>query len=184
MSSLSSRIIERFVGEFPKASQPALERLRAIIDEEGAKQLKERKRGEVVPDAEQVYALYPKKVGRDEALRAITHALKKNTLEYLLGKTNLFAEAVASWPVSYRYNQDGRDMCPNPATFYNQGRFADDPKEWKRFGARKAAPHQYVSPPEPPHWREAFPDFTEKEKPWNLLQPAQQAYIIANIPPP
>jgi hypothetical protein len=32
--SLSARIIARFLGEFPKASQPAIDRLRAIIDEE------------------------------------------------------------------------------------------------------------------------------------------------------
>ncbi len=143
--------------------------------------IKERKRGAVLPEAEQVYALFPKKVGREDALKAITGALKKHPLDYLLGKTSQFAEAVNSWPSSYRYFQDGGDRCPHPATWFNAGRYADDPKEWRRHGARVAAPNQHVSPPEPQDWRRAFPDFVDKEKPWHMLQPAQQSYIIANM---
>lgn len=143
--------------------------------------MKQRRKAEAVPEAEQVYALYPKKVGRDEALRAITKQLKSHPLAYLLDKTNQFAEAVNSWPVSYRYFQDGGDRCPHPASWFNQGRFADDPKEWRRSGARKPAEHQHVSPPEPDGWRERFPDFVDKDKPWPSLQPAQQTYIINSL---
>jgi len=179
--SLSEKIIARFLAEFPKASQPALDRLRTIIDEESKGLLKERKRANITPDAEQVYALYPRKVGREDALAAITLAMKKNDLPYLLDKTNQFAEAVKSWPTSYRYFQDGGDRCPNPGTWYRQGRYADDPKTWRRHGAHTAAPSQKLAPPEPIGWKEAFPDFTDRDKPWHMLQPAQQIWIVANM---
>lgn len=128
--------------------------------------------------AEQVYQAYPRKVGKEAALIAIGKALRKMNAGELTAKTAQFAEAVNSWPVSYRFTTDGRDLCPLPATWFNQGRYADDPKEWRRFGARKSAHHQHVSPPEPQGWREQFPDFLEKEKHWTALQPAQQEYII------
>jgi hypothetical protein len=141
---------------------------------------KERKRAEVLPDAEQIYALYPKKVGKEEALRAISKALKTNSLEYLLGKTNQFKECVESWPMSYRYFQDGGDRCPHPASWFNAGRYSDDPREWKRHGARSAPPNK-IAPPEPKDWQQAFPDFVDRDKPWHMLQPAQQAWIVANM---
>jgi len=135
----------------------------------------------IATGAEQVYQLYPLKVGRDAALRAISVQLKKHELSYLLDKTNQFAEAVKSWPSSYRYLADGGDRCPHGSTWFNQGRFADDISLWKRRGARTGAPHQYVPPSEPDGWRNAFPDFTERDKPWNQLQPAQHVYIITHL---
>lgn len=153
----------------------------ALADQEFGRATKERKKAAVLPEAEQIYALFPKKVGREDALKAISGALKKHPLDYLLGKTSQFAEAVNSWPSSYRYFQDGGDRCPHPASWFNAGRYADDPKEWRRNGARVPAPNQHISPPEPQNWREAFPDFVDRDKPWPMLQPAQQAYIIANI---
>ncbi len=145
-----------------------------------AKAIKGRKKAEVLPDAEQVYALYPKKVGKEDALRAISLALKKHDLPYLLDKTNQFRECVESWPSAYRYFQDGGDRCPHPASWFNAGRYADDPREWKRHGARNA-PVNRIAPPEPPDWQAAFPDFVDRDKPWHMLQPAQQAYIMANL---
>lgn len=149
-----------------------------VVRGEVAKIKKERKRADALPEAEQVYALFPKKVGRDEALRAITKQLKAHPLSYLLDKTNQFRQAVESWPVSYRYMQDGGDRCPHPATWFNQGRFADDPKEWRRAGARKPAEHQHISPTEPQGWRERFPDFLHIDKKWEHLDSASQQYII------
>jgi hypothetical protein len=142
---------------------------------------KERKRANLVPEADQVYALYPRKINPEDAKIAITKALKKRELAYLLDKTNQFAEAVNSWPSSYRYGKDGRDLCPYGSSWFNSGGYDSDVKEWKRFGARNAAPHQHVSPPEPVGWQEAFPDFTDRDKAWTALQPAQQAYIVANM---
>lgn len=139
-----------------------------------------RKKAPVSSEAEQVYELYPKKVGREDALRAITKALKKNTVEYLMDKTNQFKECVASWPSSYRYFQDGGDRCPHPASWYNAGRYADDPREWKRHGARTAAPH-HVIPKEPEGWREHFPDFLHADKPWAHLDDASRQHIIVSM---
>jgi len=146
-----------------------------------AKATKEKRKAGIIPDADQVYALYPRKINPEDAKVAISKALKKRELSYLLDKTNQFAEAVNSWPSSYRYGRDGRDLCPYGSSWFNSGGYDSDPKEWKRFGARNAAPHQHISPPEPEGWQTAFPDFTDRDKPWNLLQPAQQAYIVANM---
>jgi hypothetical protein len=110
-----------------------------------AKAGRERRKAAVAEGAEEIYALYPKKVGRDEALKAITGALKKHPKEYLLDKTNQFRVAVEGWPTTYRHFQDGGDRCPHPATWFNQGRFQDDPKEWRRAGARSAPAHRPAS---------------------------------------
>lgn len=108
----------------------------AVLDRLYAAAQKERRKAAVAEGAELIYAAYPKKVGRDEALTAITKQLKNHPLEYLLDKTSQFARAVESWPSSYRYFQDGGDRCPHPSTWFNQGRFQDDPKEWRRAGSR------------------------------------------------
>ncbi len=146
-----------------------------------AKAIKGRKKAEVLPDAEQVYALYPRKVGREDALTAISLALKKHELSYLLDKTNQFAEAVRSWPSSYRYFQDGGDRCPNPGTWYRQGRFADDPSTWRRHGAHTAAPVNRIIPKEPDGWREEFPDFLHADKPWAQIDDASRQHIILTM---
>jgi hypothetical protein len=138
---------------------------------------KERKKASILPDAEQVYALYPKKVGKEDALRAISNALKKNALPYLLDKTNQFKECVESWPSSYRYFTDGGDRCPHPATWFNAGRYADDPREWKRHGARTGAAHQKISLPEPEGWRDAFPEYVNRDRPWAALPSEDQRFI-------
>ncbi len=106
------------------------------VDASHATTVKERRKAAVAAGAEAIYEAYPKKVGRDEALKAISLALKKHPPEYLLDKTQQFSAAVLSWPSSYRYKTDGRDTCPHPATWFNQGRYADDPREWRRAGAR------------------------------------------------
>ncbi len=110
----------------------------AVVEAFLASLSKERRAAAVDAGAAEIYEAYPKKVGRDDALKAITAALKKHPKEYLLDKTAQFAAAVASWPSSYRYKLDGRDTCPHPATWFNQGRYADDPGEWRRAGSRSA----------------------------------------------
>lgn len=148
-----------------------------------AKMSKEKKRSGVKAEAEAIYALYPKKVGRDNALRAISKALDACPADRLTEQTKLFAECVRSWPYSYRYSQDGFDRCPHPASWYNAGRYADDPKEWRRAGAKSPAPaaHSHVAPPEPAGWRAAFPDFNGVDKPWGSLDPHQQAFILKTL---
>lgn len=146
-----------------------------------AKATKEKRKAGILPDAEQVYALFPKKVGREDALRAITAALKKHDLPYLLDKTNQFRECVESWPSSYRYFQDGGDRCPHCASWFNAGRYSDDPREWRRHGARTAAPNNKIIPPEPANWRSEFPDFLHADKPWAQIDDASRQHIILTM---
>ena len=153
----------------------------AVLDAEYAKASKGRKRAAIASEAEQVYELYPLKVAKEAALIAITKALTKHELPYLLDKTNQFAEAVRSWPTSYRYFQDGGNRCPYPATWFNEGRYADDPTTWRRRGAHSPAPSQHVSPPEPEGWQAKFPDYVNKDRPWNTLPSLDQDFIIKTL---
>ena len=85
--------------------------------------------GDSVPDTnnmsarvETIYAAYPKKVGRPAAYRAIKRALGKKDFEFLLNSTRLFAETCNA-PIQY---------IPNPATWFNDERYLDDPQTWRR----------------------------------------------------
>lgn len=100
--------------------------------------------------AEAVYEAYPRHVGRKTALAAIKRAAKEDTkgdlntarghgafsFETLLERTRAYAEAVAKWP------ERDRQFIPHPSTWFNQGRYLDDPKEWLR-GSAPAAPRTY-----------------------------------------
>jgi hypothetical protein len=73
--------------------------------------------------SEKIYNLYPKKVGKDAALKAIKKALAAvdaNTLERIV--------------TEYAESQRGADMqfIPNPSTWFNQGRWQDDQSTWRR----------------------------------------------------
>lgn len=69
---------------------------------------------------EEIYAAYPKKVGKPVALRAIRRALVNRPFDFLLERTRLFAKT---------YTGETR-FIPNPATWFNQDRFNDDPATW------------------------------------------------------
>lgn len=72
-------------------------------------------------DPLKIYCAYPLKVAKPDALRAIQRALSKTTFDDLLRKTKAFAAA----------RNGDTTFCPNPATWFNQERFNDDPKTWK-----------------------------------------------------
>lgn len=91
--------------------------------------------------AEMIYMAYPRKVGKTAAVKVITRLMAnrpkdppkqwddREPLEwprYLMERTQAFAKAVETWPTAERH------YCPHPATWFNQGRFDDDPKEWVR----------------------------------------------------
>jgi hypothetical protein len=89
------------------------------------------------PTAEDIYAAYPRKVGRGAAIKAIQKAAKLiapkpssmtrfSPYEVLLERTQAFAKATASWPEADRHF-----IC-HPATWFNRGSYDDDPKEWER----------------------------------------------------
>lgn len=71
---------------------------------------------------EAVYAAYPKKCARKAAEKAIRKALMEVGYETLLERVKAYSEA--------RKGQDPQ-FTPHPATWFNQGRFNDDPATWK-----------------------------------------------------
>ena len=88
-----------------------------------------------------IYAIYPKKVGKPAALRAIRRALQTTPHDRLLGLTQQYADCVKGADPKY---------LPNPATYYNQERYLDDPSPWSRSDA---APSQQEVPAISPRQR-------------------------------
>ena len=74
--------------------------------------------------AEDIYAAYPRKVAKKDALRAICNAMKTAGREKLLASTKLYAAAMAKCPL------EERKFIPHPATWFNRGSYDDDPAEW------------------------------------------------------
>lgn len=82
--------------------------------------------------AETIYDAYPRKEGRQDALKAIAKAIKHHPPAKLLERTRAYAAAVAEWPP-----EDNPRFIPHPATWFNGGRYDDDPSTWER----RASPH-------------------------------------------
>lgn len=83
----------------------------------------------LVPTIDDIYNAYPHKVGRPDAYRAIGKCLRgikphteKFGASFLLERTIAFSKA----------RNGDREFCPNPATWFNQERFNDDPATWTR----------------------------------------------------
>jgi len=85
------------------------------------------------PDpVEAIYQAYPRRIGRGAALKAIHKAIKRicatgqeprQAQVFLYQRVQAFARSPAG--------QDG-EFTPYPATWFNQGRYDDDPQEWQR----------------------------------------------------
>jgi uncharacterized protein YdaU (DUF1376 family) len=81
----------------------------------------------IVPsDTLTIYEAYPRKVGRDAALKAIAKAQKQLPAADLLAKVKAYAYATARW------SDDDRKFIPHPATWFNRGSYHDDPATWAR----------------------------------------------------
>lgn len=88
--------------------------------------------------AEDIYKAYPRKIGKQAALKAIKKAIKVcepkdswvgaiDTKErYLLKRTQAYAAATEKW------KPEDKQYIPHPATWFNRGSYDDDPKEWER----------------------------------------------------
>lgn len=98
-----------------------------------------------VSPAEAIYAAYPRRVGKTAALKAIQKALQRIKDEYLISvgqtpesflleQTKKYAAAVSKWP-----SRD-RQFIPMTTTWFNQGRYLDDPSEWQRQHASSVGP--------------------------------------------
>lgn len=138
---------------------------------------KERRREQTPPEAEAIYEAYPRKVGKLAALKAITTALRTSDMsaQGMLVATKRYADAVARWP------KDRHQFIPMPATWFNQGRYMDDPATWAE-GFRAARPSETTENerlPEPARYREWFKAHYEKEpKPWSGLPKESQEYYL------
>lgn len=81
-------------------------------------------------EIEKIYAAYPLKRAKPDAFKAIRKALQKHSFPDLLSRTEQYAK-VRNGDLTY---------VPNPATWFNQERFNDDPSTWKtheRNGTRR-----------------------------------------------
>lgn len=81
---------------------------------------------EVQITPEQIYEAYPRKEAKQDALKAISRAMEKASPQEILTATELYAEAVSRW------HPEDRRFVPHPATWFNGGRYQDDPMTWER----------------------------------------------------
>ena len=100
---------------------------------------------------------YPRKVGKDAAMKAIARACQKTDAEWILARTQRYAQCVSKWPRQYRFTESGRDLVPHPATWFNRGSYADDPHEWEMgsTGVKLEKVAESI-PPEPKDWTDRF----------------------------
>lgn len=90
--------------------------------------------------AEEVYECYPRKVGKQAAIREIERAFKKVSPDALISAVKEYAIAVEKWPDS------DRGFIPHPATWFHQGRWDDDRVNWRRsFGKEEERPYIHPS---------------------------------------
>ncbi len=153
-----------------------------------------KKKGDASPEEIAIYEAYPRKEGRGAALLAIRQALGKTTPERLKEAVTKYGLCVARWPKSYRYTE-GRDLCPMPTTWFNQGRYEDDPKHWLPAGmfgrpddrspeamdsGRNAGHGPSLS--EPSSWREAVKGHEDlyifAGRDWDTINPHYKKLIV------
>jgi hypothetical protein len=77
-------------------------------------------------EAESVWALYPKKKGKKEAMREVLNAIRTEGIERIRERVKAYADAVSQW------SQDDRKYVPDPVRWFKRGNYDDDPKEWQR----------------------------------------------------
>lgn len=101
---------------------------------------------------EQWWAQYPKKVGKQAALKAWKNAQNRPRINDLLA-------ALARACASEQWRKDGGQFIPNPATWLNQGRWDDEPvrilpaqpKAQVKVESKPVA-QQHYDPPPPEFW--------------------------------
>lgn len=144
------------------------------------------------PAAEAIYRAYPRHIGRDLALRAITNAIERagGDADSLMEATSAYAAAVATWPKAVRYKKDFNsgttfDQVPHPSSWFNAGRHLDDRVNWPVFGTR--AQITPAATGEPANWREYLADqmpdcvYLQENTPWASIDLDLQQYIIQKM---
>lgn len=79
---------------------------------------------------EEIYQLYPRKVAKPDALRAIQKAVAEFGESLVSERTRLFA-STCNWEPQF---------IPHPAAWFNQQRFNDDPSTWRTVNTPRPNP--------------------------------------------
>ena len=79
--------------------------------------------------ADGIWALYPKKTGKKEAMREIIAAIRANGADRIRDRVQAYSAAVAQWP------EDERKYVPDPVRWFKRGNYDDDPQTWQRKSA-------------------------------------------------
>lgn len=108
---------------------------RRTIDDESllegkGKEGKGKEQGRDSDHAQQIYDAYPRRVGKQAALKAICAASRLKPMPYLLERTQAYAAAVTAW------SEADKQFIPHPATWFNRGSYEDDPATWTRTGGK------------------------------------------------
>ena len=131
-------------------------------------------------EVEAIYTAYPKKKGRESALKAIGFALNRVSYDKLLARVQLYASYVERWP------KEKREFVPMPATWFNDARWLDDENEWEVAGMKPAGqPPKRETISEIPGWlpymRRSHPGWIrfqqEAEPTWSGLMPDEKQQI-------
>jgi hypothetical protein len=83
--------------------------------------------------AETIYSHYPRKVGKTAAIKAIVSAMKYESYEKLLETVKIYAEKI-TWKEP--------QFIPHPSTWFNEGRYNDDPSEWNKPASPQKPDHR------------------------------------------
>lgn len=130
---------------------------------------------ELASQAAEVYALYPLKVARPDAIRAISKAIRGHGFEFVKERTALFA--------AIRPRETAHDFpsIPYPSTWFNQERFADDETTWgvapptvRRVVTVNATPRPVLDETAPAGWEDFKRDFNGGEY-VGMTRPYRQA---------
>lgn len=121
-------------GENPHLEKPEVEKPEVENRDSSKKERskKESSKGDESPEVSEIYALYPRKVSKPQALRAIAKAIKADGLEKVKEAAERFA---ALWK---GVKVGDMKFVPHPATFYTGKRYLDDPTTWPRPEAEEA----------------------------------------------
>jgi hypothetical protein len=127
--------------------------------------------------AESIYPVYPRKVARGAALKAITKAVSAVARRGATdlhpdfgGDTSLAAEWLKERTSAYGRSPQGqrtdKNYIPHPATWFNDARYEDDAEEWDQVGtphaksSTRATPHEVSGSP-----HEGFEDVLSRALP-------------------
>lgn len=145
---------------------------------------KPRKQPKVISsEADAIYQIYPRHVGREAAKRAILKALEKIPGDVLADRVRAYAAATARW------QKDDQQFVPHCSTWMNEGRYDDDVLFWERHNSKPVSKPQLLQR-EPNNWLpfmlSRYPDWCEttdgRRPTWTELSKASRDTVSSLIP--